>query len=142
MGCYSYPIFLFPLLLGLLWRTDRRIGWSTKRRQSVRETDLSENVVVGMISGYGIPFGTDGPEKELLASCINHAPVESSESKLYGDQGLCKRGLTVTAIGNGICNGHLNVPAYGFDFGDCCLPELQCVSPYHALISTFSYFWS
>ena len=57
--------------------------------------------------------------------CVDHSPDQSAEVKLHvGGDSICRKSLTVAALGNGICNGHLNVPAYGFDYGDCCLPEL------------------
>ena len=108
------------------------------------QDNLVSNEVQGMIVGYGVGLGSD--ERTILYGCSNHKEGPEHEATVHGGDGggmeqFCKRSMTISAIGNRICNGHLNVPAYGFDFGDCCLPELQCVSPYHALICNFSYFW-
>ena len=86
--------------------------------------------VMGMITGFDIL------NKVPLHDCRAHEDSPADEIKVHGGtpKKLCDRSMTVGAIGNRICNGRLNVPAYGFDSGDCCLPELQCVSPYHALI--------
>ena len=86
--------------------------------------------VMGMITGF------DTVAKSPKHGCYNHEDSPADEITVHGGSPdtLCDRSMSPSAIGNRICNGRLNVPAYGFDSGDCCLPELQCVLPYHALI--------
>ena len=90
--------------------------------------------VVGMIAGFGP--STVSKDRIPLHGCSEHEDSPDDEITVHGGTPvkLCQRSMSIGAIGNRICNGRLNVPAYGFDSGDCCLPELQCVSPYHALI--------
>ena len=80
--------------------------------------------------------GFDNVAKTPIQGCDKHEDSPGDEIRVHGGtpEILCDRSMSLGAIGNRICNGRLNVPAYGFDSGDCCLPELQCVSPYHALI--------
>ena len=97
---------------------------TTQARILTREL-LSENVIKGMMSGYTVPFASMGDEKVISLGCVDHSPDQSAEVTLHGGGvSICRKSLTAEALGNGICNGHLNVPAYGFDYGDCCLPEL------------------
>ena len=120
----------------MLWRTDRRIGWTTKTRKAKIQAFSSKplgddddptnagNVMKGMMSGYLYTFGMSD-EKVISVGCADHSPDQSAEVTLHGGGvSICRKSLTAEALGNGICNGHLNVPAYGFDYGDCCLPEL------------------
>ena len=104
---------------------------------------LSAKEVVGMITGFGPSIDPTVDERIMKSGCENHEDSPEDEITVHGGTPviLCERSMSISAIGNKICNGRLNVPAYGFDSGDCCLPELQCVSPYHALIFNISYFW-
>ena len=96
----------------------------------VWDTEIYSYEVKGMITGF------DSVAKSPIHGCLNHEDSPGDEITVHGGTPaiLCDRSMSLSAIGNRICNGRLNVPAYGFDSGDCCLPELQCVSPYHALI--------
>ena len=128
----------------LYWKTDKkRRGPISSKSGPTGETNIGimdTSEVQGMIAGYGMGFSG---EKEMLLGCLQHGDSPEDEATVHGNaqKTICGRSMTINARGNGICNGRLNVPAYGFDAGDCCLPELPCVSPYHALFFNISYFW-
>ena len=154
MDGYSYPIFFLPLFLE--WLPLGSIGWTIGDRRgpivAKRVKDVVGTIygssgnakeVVGMIVGFGSSLDPTVDERVMKSGCFEHEDSPEDEITVHGGTPmiLCERSMSITAIGNRICNGRLNVPAYGFDSGDCCLPELQCVSPYHALIFNISYFW-
>ena len=143
MDCYSYPIF-FPLFLEWLstsLKYGHRRTWTEGAAGGVdaRALTISNLLAInGMFTAYEVDAFADGAdEKTIEIGCASYSE-NSDEATFYGGgQKLCELSMAINAIGNKICNGRLNVPAYDFDSGDCCLPELQCVLPYHALIFDF-----
>ena len=143
MDCYSYPIF-FPLFLEWLstsLKYGHRRTWTEGEAGGVDALALViSNILAinGMFTAYEInALAAEADEKTIEIKCASYSE-NSDEATLYGGgQKLCELSMAINTMGNKICNGRLNVPAYDFDSGDCCLPELQCVSPYHALIFDF-----
>jgi hypothetical protein len=147
---YSYPIFI--IISEMISVRDTRGLTDHQRRGPIDRTygpsgdanirAIGNFVAEGIISGYGYRY-MFSEEKTSLTKCQFYKDAPEDEATLYGGSSakLCENSMTTYVLGNGICNGRLNVPAYGFDFGDCCLPELRCVSPYHALNFDFSHFW-
>ena len=151
MDCYSYPIF-FPLFLEWLSTSlnfGHRRTWTEGQAGIVddRAVTISKlNAVNGMFTAYEVDAFDNGADAKTIDIKCQSYSENSDEATLYqagapalygAGQKLCELSMAINAMGNKICNGRLNVPAYDFDSGDCCLPELQCVSPYHALIFDF-----
>ena len=54
-------------------------------------------------------------------NCIFHLAKTGLRNSLFFDPGKYSKTAYGT-VGDGKCNGVLNVPAYQYDLGDCCKP--------------------